>query len=536
MKNFYLIDQIHQIFKIIALSLGVGVSAVACAESTPQILQSTANPVEDHSQMNGISDAGTIIASRAAIQRPITPDLMCFNVNSLRVPAWNNTQFTQAVKNLGPRVLRIPGGTVANYWNWQRGGLITNDRGLPGRLPQFLRYPRSRRYTGGKLEDFQAGLAATGTTPIFVLNMLTSDLASQLQMLRKARSLNIPIKYIELGNEFYFNSKNDVTVFPTPKDYAVTASAWTRQIKQEFPDAEIGIIGAVPREDETNNRRKENWNQSLLSEALPKANAITLHFYRAPGFDQSQTSATTYPFFSEEDVPTILGTPFKSWQALLTDPAFQVIPQDKKIWVTEYSLFEPAILPEQGQKKPTLSNSWVQGLYTMSMSLLFLEEPRIEMMCNHELIGSPLFASIIIDAPNHSSRAEDLSSNPLKLSANGLGLQLLSQVTQNMNVAQKIEFSSNPINRADSKFTYPALYGWFFMNDSTQQALILNLSKNEFKVDFRKVIPKTMTYETISGDPRTIVEQEESLQKEQGTVLGNVVLPAYSITKLSHQK
>lgn len=50
-----------------------------------------------------------------------------------------------------------------------------------------------------RLEDFAVTLAATGTAPLFVLNMLTDTLASQLRFLAHAESLGMPINFIELG-------------------------------------------------------------------------------------------------------------------------------------------------------------------------------------------------------------------------------------------------------------------------------------------------------------------------------------------------
>ena len=111
-------------------------------------------------------------ATLADSSRDISSDLMCFNVNTTLVNSWSDEQFLSAVKPLNSRLLRIPGGTVASYWDWRKGGIIDDISSLPEGLPRFLRY-KARRYTAGTLPEFQAGLQATNTTPIFVLNLLT---------------------------------------------------------------------------------------------------------------------------------------------------------------------------------------------------------------------------------------------------------------------------------------------------------------------------------------------------------------------------
>ena len=118
---------------------------ISCAGEKPKNL--AVYSVENSSLS---SDKQTVIATLKSNSRPLAENFMCFNVNSVRVESWHKSQFQQAVNKLNPRMLRLPGGDVANYWNWQRGGIIENISNLTGDLPWFLRF-KARQYTGGKL-------------------------------------------------------------------------------------------------------------------------------------------------------------------------------------------------------------------------------------------------------------------------------------------------------------------------------------------------------------------------------------------------
>ncbi|HEY9809166.1 MAG TPA: hypothetical protein V6D13_07470 [Halomicronema sp.] len=449
-------------------------------------------------------------------KRPLSPKFMCFNVNSVRIESWQDKDLVKNVSLLNPRMLRLPGGEVANYWDWQRGGLIEDTSNLPGGLPQFLRY-QARKNTSSKLEDFKTALDSTGTSSLFVLNMLTSDLKSQIQMLEKAKKIGIPVEYIELGNEFYFNIKNYNTVFPTPRSYAQTANQWITAIKQKFPDVKTAVVGAIPIPQRSG--RLQNWNKAILSPVLQNAEAITLHLYWENGLNSSSST----PFINEE-IPIVLGEPFRNWQSLQTDPNFQNI-QNKKIWITEYNLRETK--PDNhNQEQPKVAGTWAHGLYSAAMSMVFLEDSRIELICNHLLAGHPHFAAVI------NKKAQGIPTS-FNLSAAGSALSLLGDATEEMTSAQKINFSEKYLLKGKNNFEYSSLYGWVFSNAKSQKGIILNLSPQPLKIDVSPLFTQPMNYEQISGNPLSSNVNADILMDNKGAVSGTLSLPPYSITKFS---
>jgi hypothetical protein len=510
---------------IIAIAVfGLGISS--CHANQQQSLAGSAQSQEDTLSM-GINTTASLESS----ERSLSDNFMCFNLNSVLVPSWQDTSFLQFVNQLNPSMLRIPGGEVANYWDWQRGGIIRDVSGLPEGLPNFLQ--GHGNYTASKLEDFQAGLKATDTTPLFVLNMLTSDLESQMEMLRTASKLGMTVKYIELGNEFYFGTQNYRQVFPNPQDYAQTTSQWITAIRQEFPDAEISVLGTVPN-PEKEARRIQNWNRIMLKSALPKADAITLHYYRLSGLDNKDIPEQhqNYPFFTAEDVPIILGEPFKNWQDYQNEQNFQLIPEDTKIWITEYNINEPIGKRIKEGYEPRIMGSWAQGMSVMVMSLLFLEDQRVDIICKQLLFGNFRATAILQTESIPIAPNQTIATTP-SLSNTGIGLRLLGNATEGMTTAQKIKFSNNPTLTGKEGFSYPALYGWMFGNGKERRAVMMNLSDQTINVDLSSVFSGSVNYEKISGDPRTLVTEPGVLKEETGSVSGQITLPGYAIVKLA---
>ena len=466
----------------------------------------------------------------ANFSRTISPDFFCSNNNALRVSSWQDPDFVAAVKRLNPQKIRFPGGTVSNYWDWRYGGLIEDFR--EGRADFFYTFNRDDwQYNSSKLADFLQGLELTNTEPVFVVNISTSDLASQLEMLRTARDLGLPIKYIELGNELYIDVPDNKDVFPQPEDYAAEMIDWIDAINQEFPQAKIAVVGVVPTSKKAS--RFHEWNESLLPETLPKADAIVLHIYGSHGLGSDKSKIPTYPFFAIEDTKTILGQPFVKWQKIQNASEFQILPKEKSIWITEYNLFEN-IFYNNKDRKPKVMGSWAHGLYAATMSLLFLEEPRVEFVCNHQLISNFYFASILPRENSFKDPATgDSLAQPYSLSAAGSALRLYANAIAGMTQATPIYFENNSRIKTEDGLEYPTLYGWMFGNKLGKNSLILNLSDRPQKIDFSAAIESESSYETIFGSPRDLVTGSNVLERRTGTIGQAFVLPAYSVTQIN---
>ena len=102
------------------------------------------------------AEPSVVNASLSSVSRPLSENYACFNVNSLLVKSWSNPEFQQAVRQINPKLLRIPGGTESNYWDWRKGGLVKNVREAMAGYPINFRN-KDLKYDASKLEDLQGG-------------------------------------------------------------------------------------------------------------------------------------------------------------------------------------------------------------------------------------------------------------------------------------------------------------------------------------------------------------------------------------------
>lgn len=210
----------------------------------------------------------TMLSVQTGERRKLPSYFLGYNAVPIQGATWSNANLVKAAQELSVELLRYPGGTIANYWDWNTGWF------LPDAQPGFLKLsPLPYR-----LQDLQTVAQVTGANPIYVLNMLTSTLDYQLEMLRSAKAIGLPVQLIELGNEFYLPQKDNVAKFPTGQDYAKLCNTWIPAIQSEFPDAKIGIVGESPDPNLPADSRRLSWNQNVL-QMVKGANALTLHPY-----------------------------------------------------------------------------------------------------------------------------------------------------------------------------------------------------------------------------------------------------------------
>jgi hypothetical protein len=441
-----------------------------------------------------------------------------------------------AIAKVQAQVIRFPGGQYGNYWDWQTGLPVTNyDTGIPATNPA---YPRL-------LSSLQQQDTLMHSTPIFMLDVLTDpqckppagglcqytpsspNLNYQLQMLQAAQALGIPVKYVELGNEYYMPNINGYAeVYPAPSPstvYARLATEWIAAIKKAFPQALVAAIGA----NSTNEggTRSGTWNQGLFP-ALQGEDALTMHTYLRTSVPKGTT------VYNDAAALAMLATPFSNWAAVKQDIA--KVPNNLPIWFTEFNL---------GDYSQPVWGTWAHGLVTATMALLFLEEPRVVVMAKHALVGGGVFAEIFTDKNGFNTTGGGLftpPSNPPPTvpwgrTATNMTLDEIATAAASASQAQKLTFAGSPALGVTS---YPALYGWSFQAGSARRIVLLNLSTQPLTIDVGGLGLGGGSYDQISGAPFTYVTggmsgSPTNLVGNSGTLSGHsCALPAYSITRI----
>lgn len=308
------------------------------------------------------------VAVRAGARRPVPAHFFGLNAESIVLPAderllVNSVRLHDQLASLPVGILRIPGGTTSQWLDWRTGRFLTAAdspfAGVPSSRPPIT------------MRRWASIVRATGATPLWDLNVLTSTLPDQLAMLRAAGRLGMPVRYIELGNELWDPRPPYPTVFPTGAAYGRAMTPWIRALRLRYPHALIAVSGA----DETvpsllatvGGPRYRGWNAALLS-TVRGENAIAIHpYWTLPGVATPGSSVRA----------TLLAGP-DHWDAF-TRQTLGRLPARLPVWLTEYN--QSSLLTSGG------TQLWAQALSVSAVALDQLADARVTMSLLHDIVG-----------------------------------------------------------------------------------------------------------------------------------------------------
>jgi len=412
-----------------------------------------------------------------------------FNGNNIKGPSWSNKSFRDSVSSLRLKVIRYPGGTISNWWQWQKGGFV-DDPSLPEKF--------KRRYTPTTLEDLKLLVDETNCDVVFTLNMITKDLQDQLEMLSHAQSLKIPVKYIELGNEFT-NAKNPGRQkFLSAEDYGKTCEQWIDAIKSRFPNVKIAVVGG----NRNYSENVKNWNKLVLQNA-PNADAIVAHLYPARK-NIIDASGINFQKLFEELVNTFNNQGFTSVN-------------NKNIWITEYNINWASEANEDDDKSvPSSSNAWSQALSTLLLtSAVTSISPNTTVILNHNISNTSVFAAI------------ETENKTFRKLPNGIGMAEWLAASDQMNTLTKINFTDDK-NQMMQDYQ---LFGWKFFNNKNSALLLVNLLATPLKLNVADITKQNATYETKYAGKNDIINSAADIKYKTGTISNSTIeLPGYSVT------
>lgn len=473
--------------------------------------------------------------------RALNPDWIGGNANltALSQPG-NDDEFVAAVQELGIQTIRYPGGTIGNYWDWDRGWLdptVPDSLMIPWVVTQGLTRSQ-QRYT---LEDLALLTRRTQTIPVFMLNMLSKDLAHSLRNLRKAKALGMPIKYVELGNELYFDLPFPKLKYPTPEIYGDTCQRWITAIKREFPEAQCAVVGSYL----TRHDRQRGWTKRVLAHCS-NADAVTFHRYSPSGLDGQQekkritagTEGSGDQSAATRTGPTSLAQR-QAWEReQLRDEAALAntlttarhgaqtyrkmqLPDTLPIWVTEFNMRDD---------HSVVLHSWSHALILAEYYLEFLNSP-VAQTNVHNLVGH-LFGQVHTDTTNFSHiLASNVASKPYTLTAGGIATSLLAQATKNATEATYLEIEGVPLMTDDRGASVASVQGYLFTdNDGRKTGLIVNFGYDRQSVLWPSSVPMDRATSYGADLARLINGWESLAQQEQKIQSETLYLPSHSIT------
>ncbi|ANQ52602.2 hypothetical protein MY04_5270 [Flammeovirga sp. MY04] len=452
------------------------------------------------------------------------------NLTSIQKPQ-TNKKLIESIKDLNIKSIRYPGGTIGNYWDWDKGWL---DSSIPDEV--MIKWVVEQNLTKSKqrytVEDFCELVKTTNTEAIFMLNMLSKDLDHSIRNLKKARDLGVDIKYVELGNEIYFNLPLPMKVYPTPEVLGDTCKIWIDALKKEFPGVKCAVIG-------TNIERRErhiDWSNRVLSRC-PNADAITFHKYSPASLNGAQERVNiTAGTEGQTDSKTATRQwpsseiSYADWEkSLLKDDKARTnmwvttqhnaegykkmkLKKDLPIWITEFNMRDDNSI---------VLGSWAQ---TLIVSIYYLEfmHANVEVTNIHNVIGA-LFAQI--DAQN-----DTYSKKQYPLTAGGISTSLFAQATEGMSHKAPLSFDKTPILVNDKDEEFLGLKGYsFFDEEGKERYIMINFTENELVLDAPANL-KGKISNSYTTDLANQVVGWESITNSKSKIKKKITLPAFSIT------
>jgi hypothetical protein len=494
---------------------------------------------------------------------PLHENAYGYNNNEAFSPAWTAAATQHALLETYANLLRYPGGTTANYFNWETGrGYVplnkatwtmpaarntytgANQGSAPAGFvgPEGANAPNAystgTNTAGNALPAFLSGLQAVnvqrrlrGLTPVrptYVVNLGTSadycvpDLEHQLRALEAFRAAGLFPEFIEMGNELFIDAAfPDYTdQFPTAEDYADRVKEMVLAIRARFPGQAfkwgLPVVKNVTPIGNVSGDRSSSWGRRTLARLAQAPDPF--HYYTTNASDTSPATAYGGAFnaYSTNNWVNFFPLPDNAHLNGRVDVEGDGrTEQDIKLWVTEWGMANQSSNPTGDQ--------WFYALHHAAMALLQLRSPRFEMSTVHVIFAGSSWS--------HLQTAIPYAKQNL-----GWGSYAVQRATAAKSERRELGFSPNPTNGSGST-AYPTLFGWEFSRNGGEdrQQLILNFSNTPQVISTAGL--GNARYEVLAASPLTIVNGTDAAFAAAGAQvfgqLGETLeLPPHSITRL----
>jgi hypothetical protein len=450
-------------------------------------------------------------ATRSGAVRQLPAHFFGFNAESIVLPAddklfAHSRALHTAMASIPVGVLRIPGGTTSQWLDWHNGRFVE----APG--SPFAAVSRSRPAL--RMADWASIVRATRATPLWDLNVLTSNLRDQLAMLRRASRLGLPVRYIELGNELWNPLPPYPTRFPTGAAYGRAMNPWISALKRSFPDAIVAVSGA----DETasspltplGGARYATWNASLLS-AVRGEDAIAIHpYWNLPGSAVPGSDASATLLAGEEH-----------WADFARETV-AALPAHVKVWLTEWN--ETSLLTTGG------TQIWAQALSVSAVALAQLVDRHITLSLLHDLVGGAANPQDFGTAKVFPLFTDGVGgSHILARTALGYAVPLVYSTLARARSVQRLRVLGAPQVGGRPGVTGVVVFG------HRLSALFVNLTGRSIRLRLPRSLSRpavaTSLHAPESSQPGWA--PRDRVARSKRTVYGSVVLPPYSLTRIA---
>ncbi|HYB74103.1 MAG TPA: hypothetical protein VED18_12085, partial [Candidatus Sulfotelmatobacter sp.] len=285
-----------------------------------------------------------------------------------------------AIKQTAPAVLRFPGGSQANYYDWRTGLLSFPARSNSSAYMKFwaaIAPKIARGFPNGvRMEEYAPFAREVGADVILVPNLETSSVQEQTAWFQQLAAAGALPKLIELGNEFYIAMGGDPAVMRQWPD-ALTSMGVMHRYESALrpivgPGAKFAVQSAAsafwvdPRARGPFPRRMLQWDADL--QPADWFEAVTVHLYPFPRMLAQQPGGGT----PEGLFRLLMGRGDEGVDRVLMDVARRL--PGKEIWITEWNARGGEAWDPQ---RPDLVTPAISAHVVARTTLAFLRHPAV---------------------------------------------------------------------------------------------------------------------------------------------------------------
>lgn len=325
---------------------------------------------------------------------------------------FSNNAFNKLIGMFEPDGLRYPGGTPANYFNWENEKLNVSaiDAYANKHIQSLLK--RIERENKGKVPSVKLfpflNLANQYKfSPFIVLNMFDTD-KKIIAAIEKVKAANETVVYWELGNEVAYKNYHNIVKMSDGRKwsyevYAQKVNKVSQYIKKRYPYDKVGVVASEiaewrnPNAVSTSNAEeyRRSWDVGILA-AMKNVDAVIFHPYVIAQKKQIEQvemkcAGNMKPDLQLRTFAWILSN-INHLPGLYVNRANNRFP-GKDIWLTEFGIIGDESSGIESKVKRQ------NGLRVLSMAGLYLswlqEFPKVNVMHTHGLFDGYNWAHIV---------------------------------------------------------------------------------------------------------------------------------------------
>lgn len=346
--------------------------------------------------------AGRVIRLEpAGVTRQLPPGIAGASSEPMIERLIGNPAKAALLKEIAPAMLRFPGGSQANFYDWQTGLLDFHENAHSSPYVKFwaqvaakiaVTFPR-----GVHLEEYLPLAREVGADVILVPNLETSTIERQTTWFKHLASEGMLPKDIELGNEFWIAMGNDpdsLRRWPDEPSAMAVMHAYEQALRPiAGPGAKFAVqasgyaFWASPGAAGAVARRLSDWDAALRPQSWFEA--VTIHLYPLLQPLQGRPGGQTHEGLFRYLMAQCDGGVDRTIGSIVAR-----VP-GKELWVTEWSAHDAGSWARRGGD-PVTPAMITQAATRMLLAIL-----------RHPEVTHELFFTLNFDPPQQSQFVRD---------------------------------------------------------------------------------------------------------------------------------